>query len=139
MKGPLVIKRAQEKFDEAKNIPENTFLRYLSEAAKDPTSKIKARGKRTVLLALTQRRLFLDLVHDLRQGSGSRPLQLDCRGPAAAARLLLGTYEGCRLGHHQPRFFCCDGCEGAKVLGGTTSPAASILSMNLGRTPMAVK
>jgi len=45
MKGSSVIETARERFDEAKIIPEKTFSRYLSEAARDPASKINTRGR----------------------------------------------------------------------------------------------
>jgi hypothetical protein len=46
MKGSAIIQKAKEEFEEAKNISDKTFSQYLSEAAKDPTSKINTRGKR---------------------------------------------------------------------------------------------
>lgn len=46
LKGPLVIKRAKESFEEAKEISDITFFKFLAEAAKDPTSKINTCGRR---------------------------------------------------------------------------------------------
>ena len=45
MNGPLVIEKAKDRFEEAKKIAESTFSGYLSQAAKDPNSKINTRGR----------------------------------------------------------------------------------------------
>jgi hypothetical protein len=46
LKGPSVVKRAKERFEEARGISDITFFKFLAEAAKEPTSKINVSDRR---------------------------------------------------------------------------------------------